>query len=165
METKLFKYGIEDEDSDIRAHVSDKVIFVFKTSAVRSLLSRKKYPEKAAYQPGVKEPTAKGYLVCSEDIPDIRKLRFHERFNVYRDSMTTSAKGEFAVNMVVAALKFGRFPLWVEASQTTDKTIDINGTDILICNNQRIQVKCDYPAVRTGNLYIQTHEANPLRRY
>ena len=29
--------------------------------------------------------------------------------------------------------------------------------------NQRIQVKCDYPIIESGNLFIQIKEKNPLK--
>jgi len=166
-ETKLFEYGIFQEESDIRAHVSNRTIYVFKTSEVIKCLTKYKFRQVPAYQPGYDKPTAMGYLVQPDKINDIRKLKFVSWYgwDSYSEDWSTTVKGNWAVECVIELIRIGRFPFWIEAKQTQDKVIDIKGTDVLICMNQKIQVKCDYPAIKTGNLYIQTHEINPFKNY
>ncbi|MEN6569026.1 MAG: hypothetical protein ABFC18_03335 [Rikenellaceae bacterium] len=166
----LVRYGIFEEDSDIRAHVSDKRIFVFKTTNGVEAIN-KYYLGKTdliyAKQPNYIIPTGAGYLVKHTDITDLRILKYEswEGWDLWDKTWGTSLKGKWAVDCVRELLKIGRFPLWIEARQTNDVKIDIEGTDILITMNQKIQVKCDYPAVKTGNLYLQTHESNPYKIY
>jgi len=165
--TKVNEYGINDECSDIRAHVSDAVAYIFRTETIKELISIKSYPSRKAMQPGYNEPTAKGYIVNISDIKGLRKINTKgwQDIHPFHPAMNTSEKGKWAVSLVIDLLKYGHFPLWIEAKQTEDIKIDISGTDIFLANRQRIQVKCDYPARRTGNLYIQTHEINPLKMY
>lgn len=170
METKysLIPYGILTEKSDIRAHVSNKVVYVFKTqNCIELIKTNKDLPYRLASQSGCDFATAKGYLIKPEMINDIRVLKFHSwgRWGEFLDSWTTTQKGLWAVDCIVELIRMARFPFWIEAKQTNDVKLDISGTDILLFMNQRIQVKCDYPASKTGNLYIQTHELNPLKRY
>lgn len=163
----MHKYGIAEEDSDIRAHVSDAVAFVFQTAIIKRLVSENKYKEKVAYQKGYNKPTARGLLVPITSVPNLRKIPFASwaRVGEYNKTMSTTEKGEWAVSLVIDLLKCGRFPIWIKAEQTQDRTVDIQGTDILLFMGRKIQVKCDYPAKATGNLYIQTHEINPLKQY
>ena len=164
---KLHEYGIFQEKSDIRAHVSDKVVFIFKTEKAVQALNDNKCPQVFAYQTGYDKPTAKGYLLKPELIKDVRVLYFDDNlgWQQYYDDMSTTQKGKWAVNCVIDLLKTARFPLWIDAKENIDVKMDIEGTDILIFSNKRIQVKCDYPAHRTGNLYMQTHEINPFKNH
>jgi hypothetical protein len=163
----LYKYGIFEEKSDIRAHVSERRIYVFKTNIVKTLLNNplKKFKLVPAYQPNYDKPTAYGYLVPPVEIEDLIELNFKswQGWNLFSANWNTARKGKWAVSCIVDLLKIGRFPLWVEVEQTEDVKLDIEGTDILICFNKKIQVKCDYPATKSGNLFLQTHEINPLK--
>jgi len=161
----LYQYGIFEEKSDIRAHVSDHIIYVFKTHEILRLIKENKFERKFAYQPGYSEPTALGFIIKPCHIKDIRELKFNswDSWDLFNSEWTTTAKGRWAIDCVIELIRIGRFPFWLETKQTDDVKIDIQGTDILIAMNQKIQVKCDYPAVRTGNLYIQTHEKNPFK--
>lgn len=163
----LHEYGITEEQSDIRAHVSDRVVYVFQTHKMLEILKQNKYPSREAFQPGHNEATARGYLVPHKEVAEVRVLKYTSWpwWSYYSEKWDTSRKGRWAVVCVTDLLKIGRFPLWIEAEQTKDIQLDINGTDILAAAKVHIQVKCDYPAVKTGNLYIQTHEQNPLNRY
>jgi len=171
----LFPYGIQTEQSDIRAHVAvlARRILVFRTTEMLRAIEEKKFPSSLAFQLGINQPTAQGYLVPIKAVPDIRILNFQ---SYHWDSFPpqtadTSSRGKAAVEVVCELLKRGRFPLWIEAGETEDKTIQINGTDIIVTANKRIQVKCDYCAGEkiwaagcTGNLFIQTAEINPFKR-
>ena len=164
----LIKYGIFEEKSDIRAHVTFEKVFVFKTKELIKLLILKgnELPEALAYQKNYNEPTAKGKLIKPAMINDIRELKFttwNEWSDFNEKEWNTTKKGKWAVRCVIELIRIGRFPFWLEAKQTENVKIDIQGTDILIVMNQKIQVKCDYPAFKTGNLYIQTHELNPYK--
>lgn len=174
-QTELFQYGIQNERSDIRAHVSPlgKMVHVFQTRKMIEFLNEHGASLKTApaFQPGVMGRTAEGYKVplrlCG---PLVRCLNFvsYPWDTFPPKTATTSEKGAAAVAVVVALLGMGRFPLWVVAHDDTRKTIQISGTDIVVFANQRIQVKCDYSACPmesggTGNLYIQFAERNPRK--
>jgi hypothetical protein len=163
----LKPYGIFEEESDIRSHVSDKVIYVFKTKELIKTLKENEFRQAHAYQPGYEKPTASGYLVPPKMINDIRELKFRSwnEWVLFDNKWNTTEKGKWAVRCTIQLLKIGRFPFWIEAKQNDDIKIDIKGTDILVVMNNKIQVKCDYPAVKTGNLYIQTSEINPFKMY
>jgi len=79
----------------------------------------------------------------------------------------TGKKGDAAVLVVCAAIRNNKFPLWVCGAVTDDREIDIQGTDIIIQAQRRIQVKYDWLACPEGtnNVFIQTHECNPLKQY
>lgn len=75
-----------------------------------------------------------------------------------------------AVVCVRAAIVANKFPLWVCGKVNGDKELDIRGTDIIVSARRHIQVKYNAPAYLqeeggTGNLFVQTHECNPLKIY
>ena len=169
----LVSYGIQTEESDIRAHVSPlaRCIYVYRTTLMRDLLSQKEYPEAGARQSGVVGITGWGRKVPIAEVPDLRII--HSRMYPWHTfppiTANTSEKGAAAVAVVCAAIGAGRFPLWLRASESKDTAIQLDGTDIVLCCRQRIQVKCDWKAARReqggyGNLFIQTAERNPLGR-
>ena len=169
MSEELFEYGIHVERSDVRAHVSplDKTIYVFQTFQGLRAIQENDPPLVPGYQLGVKGRTAEGWLTKIEWIKDIRRLRFHswDGWNRFSSAALTSQKGELAVECVVALMRAGRFPLWLDCSEDDRVNVQLAGTDILIFARKKIQVKCDYPAGRTGNLFLQKAERNPLRRH
>jgi hypothetical protein len=73
-----------------------------------------------------------------------------------------------AVLCVIAAMKRGRFPFWLDAAEDKRENVQIQGTDIVVFCRKKVQVKCDYAAGDkpngTGNLFLQRAERNPLRR-
>lgn len=169
---ELHPYGILTENSHIRAHVSvvNRCIYVFPTAAVIDAIRINNPQERTAGQPGVKGPTALGWLVRPEWIEDIRRIKYHSwrGWDRFKPIMTTSEKGALAVLCVMGSMKLGRFPFWVEAQESDNAKIQIMGTDIVIYHNQRVQVKCDWKGgdqpAGTGNLFIQRAERNPLGR-
>jgi hypothetical protein len=169
MNGELFEYGIQLENSDIRAHVSPKnqTIYVFETKKGRQAIETHKPVEKFGYQKGFDEPTAKGWLVKPYWINDIREINFkeYEYWNLFDDNWTTTIKGRFAVDCVKKLLKCGRFPIWIDAQEDDREKIQIRGTDIVLYANKRIQVKCDSHVAATGNLYLQSAERNPFKRH
>lgn len=175
MNVNLVDYGIADEQSDIRAHVTipGRQIVVFKTADMQTLITQKKYPERKATQPGVKGlVTGVGVVVPIIDIESYCILKSSifpwDKYN-YK-AMSIVECGNAAVTVVKAAIRANRFPLWVCGIVTTDKEIDIQGTDIIVKATRRIQTKHDWGAYSredggTGNVFIQTKECNPLKLY
>lgn len=172
MNTELIDYGIREEKSHIRAHVSPqtKRVYVFRTSAVLHVIDEHEYKSVPAYQPGYDFPTATGYLVPVEDVPDLRVLAWQSQqwWLEFDERASTTEKGKRAVWVVRELMRLGRFPLWFDGEEVEDRQIDIDGTDILVAGKWRIQVKCDWKAGRrkdggSGNLFIQIQECNPGR--
>lgn len=164
---ELFEYGIHTERSDVRAHVSgaDKTVYVFQTKNGVEAIRVNDPPLRSAGQPGVVGKTAEGWLVKPEWIEDMRCVRFHSwpDWSLYSPSMSTTEKGKLAVRCVVEVMRLGRFPFWLDATEDERENVQISGTDILVFCRKRVQVKCDWRAGETGNLFLQRAERNPLR--
>jgi hypothetical protein len=171
---ELFEYGIHNEHSDIRAHVGvvARMVFVFKKQA--GIDAMQEAEERCASQPGVNGiPTGLGKIVPIGSIAGLRliKLTHWPIWEKFSNIMTTTEKGKLAVWIVIETLKRGYFPLWIDATETDDKNIQILGTDIIIDLKKRVQVKCDWRAGPrhidgcSGNVFLQTYECNPLRRW
>ena len=167
----LFEYGIQTEQSDIRAHVSvvNRTIYVFRT--VMALRAMKDHPQqlKTATQQGVLGPTANGMPMPIENIPDLRRIKYPKwpHWDQFRENLSTSEKGSLAVKCVLDCMRWGFFPFWVNASEDDRENVQLKGTDILVFCRKKVQVKCDYccgdKPLGTGNIYLQTAERNPRR--
>lgn len=121
-------------------------------------------------QPGWRQPTSWGFLVPPKAIErcvPVRAAAFIKEAS-FSQTDSTSIKGEKAVSVVANLLKIGWFPLPVDPKVIEDADMQISGTDINVCANFRIQVKCDYTGGDgigcTGNLFLQTAEINPFKR-
>lgn len=173
----LFPYGIQTEESDLRAHVCPKVrrVYVYPTPCGVKALGNGH--ERPGYQPGVDGATANGRCVKPFDIERCVELRMNERaweYCRFSPDDDTSSKGNKAVLLVSAMLKAGLFPLPFGAlvDSGVAKSIQIKGDDIYVWTAKqrlRIQVKCDFRGGDaslggTGFLYLQTAERNPLKR-
>jgi hypothetical protein len=173
----LKPYGILQEQSDIRVHVSisTRAFYVFKTAGVRDLIisNPDKYKIAKAKQPGVVGVTAEGWLVPVEDVPDLRRVEWNEGGFPWWDSFSeedaTSEKGRKATMMVKFLLKKGLIPLWAESEEPSDNNIQIMGVDIILIKNLRLQVKCDWRCGPrpdgSGNFFIQKAEINPMKKF
>lgn len=165
----LFEYGIHTEVSDVRAHVSvvDKTLYVFPTRNGVRAVEKHKPALLPAYQNGVVGKTAEGWPVKLEWIEDMRRLRFHSwpSWSDFHPTMSTSQKGALAVACVLETMRCGRFPFWIDATEDDRESVQQAGTDILIFARKKVQVKCDYRAGSTGNVFLQKAERNPLRRH
>lgn len=175
----LFDYGIHNEASNIRAHVAPyaKSVFIFPTICAKRYISQneRKLRKVSGYQPGVASRTSEGFLVRPCDVENLRIIRLSDtRVSTFCDSMTTTEKGDFAVDVVQCLLKAGRFPLWFEGDFATDIATQITGTDVIACGKWKIEVKCDARASEvarkpddrcSGFLFMQVAECNPLRRH
>jgi hypothetical protein len=172
LDVALFEYGIQTEGSDIRAHVSvvNKTIYVFPTRNGIEAVFRERREERYAGQRGVSGPTAVGWLVPVQDITDLRRVKFAswEGWTQFRRELCTSRKGRLAVTCVIGAMKRGRFPFWLDATEDERQNVQILGTDVLVFCKKKVQVKCDFDSgdkpLGTGNLYFQRAERNPLKR-
>lgn len=170
MSAELFDSGIHTENSDIRAHVSvvGRCIYVFPT--LNGIAAMEACEDvRSAGQPGVVGVTALGKVVPWRSIEGIRQLQFVSwpKWEEFREDMTTSQKGSLAVECVIASMRIGRFPFWLNATEDQRQNIQIKGTDIVVFCKKKIQVKCDWKAGEggTGNIYLQFSERNPLKRH
>jgi hypothetical protein len=176
---ELFPYGIHEERSDVRAHVSvvNRTVYVFPTRNGIEAIKRENPPLRPAGQPGVEGPTAEGWLVKPDAIADMRRVRFYswEGWKEFNKKLTTTKKGKLAVQCVIETMRRGKFPFWIDATEDQRKDIQVSGTDVLVFCKKRIQVKCDYDAgerngpngerTGTGHLFLQKSERNPLARH
>ncbi len=169
--TKLFDYGIQNEQSDIRAHVGVLAckVYVYSTRHALDVLNRNSYKVRSVSKNDLGIVTAQGYAVPVDHINpfviDAKQLIEKQQFDM-TDSETV--KGEKAVNVVQSLLRVGRFPLPVNPIIVNDIEMQRNGEDILVRGSWRIQVKCDYRCGHgdsecTGNLFLQIKECNPFR--
>lgn len=170
--TQLVAYGIQNEQSDVRAHVSvvKRCIYVFRTEAGQKAIQRPGVRKAPARQAGFSGVTAEGYLVPPNQIQDCREVKFFPEWEGWawlvdrKTQLNTSEKGKYAVDIVSTALRGGLIPLWHNAEECKQIDLQISGTDIIVSNRCRIQVKCDWTA-GSPNLYLQTAECNPLGMY
>ena len=169
---KLVEYGLEHEKSDLRAHVavSSDVVYVFSTARALSVINANDYREHLVWSDvnGERIVTAAGLLVPIADIkPRVIKcgdLIASVNF-VSGGYLTTSDKGRKAQLVIKKLLIAGRFPLPTSPKIVTNAQMQRDGLDLVVEGRWRIQVKCDWRAGETGNLFIQTRETNPLKQY
>lgn len=164
----MIAYGIADEKSDMRVHVSvcTDLAYIFETEAMRQFLGGDgaDLPRKPARQPGVSTPTAYGVIVPVWLCDFVTAVSYAGVVDEKPTAKwTTSEKGAWAASVVAGLARLGRLPLFIrDASEHWSRDVQISGTDVIVSEKFRIQTKCDWKASPTGNLYIQTHEANPL---
>lgn len=169
--TVLVEYGIQNEQSDLRAHVSvvTGLVYVFSTLAGQVAVATGGYRKVPVYTQGI--VTAEGYLVPPQALTGCRKAFIPQQ---YKDSIkatdSTSQKGDKAVAIVLHLLRVGMFPLIAQALPVHAKDLQVSGTDILFAMQGRVQVKCDYAGGEikyggTGNLFLQFAECNPFKQY
>lgn len=169
--TQLVNYGIQSEESDIRAHVSiaTRHVYIYSTKLGLGIIAQPNgYRLVPVYTGNIQ--TAKGYLVPPGDIPGCEHVSIPDdvfvdvKFSI-RDN--TSEKGRKAVLVVRQMLKRGLLPIDLKVEEIDDEAIQISGTDIIVSTKVKIQVKCDWKAGHrelggTGNLFLQVAECNPL---
>lgn len=167
----LFEYGIQTENSDIRAHVSviNRAIYVYETRKGLEAIEKHKPKQAYASQRGVDGFTGLGWLVRPDMIDGLISLKYvsWQHWGLFKESMTTSEKGDLAVKCVCDCIKIGRFPFWIDASEENRESVQIKGVDIVVFCKKKIQVKCDWrsgPAPGTGNLFLQSAERNPKKQ-
>ena len=172
--TTLVDYGIQTEESDIRAHVAVYAhkVYVYRTEQGRAVLEGHLiYRLVPVYTGRVK--TAEGYLVPPSDIDGCRG------YTIPDDVFSMSGigqlperghqgeKGRAAVYIVNQMLQGGLIPVPMTVTEIDDKAMQIQGVDVYTQANVNIQIKCDYRAGKgahprcTGNLFLQVRECNP----
>jgi len=167
----LVKYGISEESAQYRIHVCVHVkqIYVYERTDVLPIIDN--YPDRSAFTDKVL--TAKGKIIPITEIPELQTVGIPEdylnEFPITRND-STSNKGNNAVFIAKKALISGLIRLKLYSEIIDDKTLQIEGADIIITNKIIIQVKCDYYGGDkrlggTGNLFIQTHERNLYMNY
>jgi hypothetical protein len=163
----VIAYGIANETSDMRVHVSvcTDLAYIFETEAMRKFIaSNGDFLRRVrAYQFGVSTPTAYGLLVPLRSADFVTAVSYSgiEDSKPSQDWSTTK-KGAWAASIVACLANLGRLPLYIrDASEHWSREVQISGTDVIVSESFRIQTKCDWRASPTGNLFIQTHEANP----
>lgn len=178
--TKLVDYGIQNEQSDIRAHVAVLAGKVYVYSTVKGLATLQAGIQQGIYTPrgaytevghrGEKLQTATGYAV---PVADIKHMAIDAaaliKLQNFAETDSTTVKGNKAVAVVQALLRHGLFPLPVSGEIVTDVHMQRSGLDVVVQGRWRIQVKCDWRAGSgapgcTGNLFLQTAECNPFGR-
>lgn len=165
----LSEYGIQTEQSDLRAHVcvTAGMVYVFRTTDALRVLGQGEFGRGYATQPGVTSITGTGYLVPVTRLPAwaigaedaIAEQRFQK-------TDTTTVKGEKAACVVRRLIQDERFPLAVAESADAGIDAQLAGVDLIV-GRQRVQVKCDYDGGLgvgcTGNLFLQIAECNPFK--
>lgn len=175
-QSKLKEYGINNEISDIRSHVGplSQQVFVYKTKDGKEAMQKHISAggvEKVGGQPGYDGITFRGYAVPVKYFDDLKIINLDiEWFMNYRKDLPLEMKGRLAVSVVHKLLLNGMFPLWTQGYETKTRTIQISGEDIKINGTWKIQVKNDEKAGTvdsggSGNLFLQTHESNPFKKY
>jgi hypothetical protein len=175
----LFRHGICEDKSDLRAHVSiaNRSIYVFSTKDARETISRvyARWVTAADPDPRLRGvTTSQGYLVKPCDLQSLQVISFpdYSAWSAFNPQLDTSPKGTFAQTCVASLIRLGRFPLHVEITIESRRGPQLEGTDIILYASKRIQVKCDKDCGErradtsaTGNLYIEYAERNYLRKH
>lgn len=175
-QNNLTEYGIMNENSDIRAHVGplSQQVFVYKTNDGKEALKKYIFSggiERSGGQPGYNGFTFKGYAVPIKYFDDLKIINLDiEWFMNYKKDLPLELKGRLAVSTVHKLLDNGMFPLWCKGVETSNKQIQISGEDVRVNGIWKIQVKNDEKAGTidsggSGNLFLQTHESNPFKKY
>jgi len=176
---ELVEYGIRNELSDIRAHLcfKTKTLYAFPTKSgledMERCISERKTTYKYGYQRGINYATGGGYPIPWNEIKNLKRVRMDDDwFKNYAgpEKMTTSEIGDMAVEIVMRLMREGRFPFFVDPSFCLDADLQRRGMDIHVNGKWKIEVKGEtYGGEKerggSGNLFFQTHELNPLKRY
>ncbi len=171
---ELQEYGIrqEVEKSDLRIHICVKVkmAYVFLPENGVNAINTGRYLDRLAGQSGINYPTASGSCVPPGDISGCIAFPIPEKILVkypIEYSFSCKKKGKMAVSIARAMLWQGliRFPTLPQ--KIAGKDIRIGKTGTMHIGNCKIRIKCDFNGGDrslggTGNLFLQTAEANPL---
>lgn len=165
--TRLYPHGIQKEESEFRLHIGIEVVpkaFLFQTKSAIRQFNSEPYSS-------IVLPTAIGYLIPWKHIDGCQDIRIPpeliEKYD-FRESDGLAEKGEKAegvgaemVNQQLFDFEKYTCPSPVIES-VTNRDDQIKGIDLRLKPIDRcFEIKCDWPATRTGNLFIQTHERNP----
>lgn len=163
----MIKHGIEEERSDIRVHVFYNNACVYETQKMRDYLrenSSLRTANATTIVGGSEIKTSRGILVPVSECEFICKV---ETGCVPPELGPNdhSEKGRWAADVVANMARKGMLPLFIrDASESWERSVQIEGTDVIVKELFRIQTKCDLRISDTGNLFVQTHEINPLQK-
>lgn len=162
----LVESGIQTEKSDYRLHISFAYAkaYFFPTRSGRAAVEAGLGRPFRASQPGVESITGVGRKVLWHKIEDCHEIAFPPAWLgrvVCRPDDSTSQKGKKAVRIAKMLLRAGMLPIPLTIEEVSDEEMQMDGTDIVVTANVRIQVKCDYYGAKYG-LALQTNEWNPF---
>lgn len=168
----LVEYGIQTEQSDLRAHVcvQARCVYVYPTQSGLKALQSDVYPLRDVHTwvAGKRVLTARGYLVPPSAIRGCTPIPVPRwRVAAIFEDEPTTRKGQKCLHVVRRLLEMGLVPLPASTRVIERVDLQVQGMDILVALNARIQVKCDYRGGAkelggTGNLFLQVAECNPL---
>lgn len=164
--TELQNYGIQNEGSDYRMHVSpyNNRVYVFETKEGIDLIKTKKYPLKEVPKGGY-IITAKGYPVPIKDFKSLREYTIPDLLALRNiESLSTSMKGMFAEVIVKTMIHNQIIYLPIRYSEATLDQ-QLKGVDVILISGWKIQIKMDIPAYKYHNLFLQVAECNPYENY
>jgi hypothetical protein len=171
--TALVAYGIQTEQSDLRAHVCVKAqrIYVYPTRSGVAAVQSGRYRKAPAYTRDIQ--TAEGYLIPPDAIDGCVCWRIPPNWFAdahFDERATPTEKGARALWLVQCAIRHGAFSLPADPDVVTDAKTQITGADLIVTVTARIQVKCDWNGGHTkyggtGNLFIQVAECNPFGQH
>lgn len=172
----LFEHGIQTEDSDFRVHIcfETKQAYIFPTTSAVGAMKGYRIVEAFQWVNGRKAVTSRGHIVPPGAIPGCKWVAIPADIILgaampSRSSSDTSQKGRAAESITQAMLSRGLLPLPQLTEIVSSEDLQISGLDIML-KPVKIQVKCDYRGGHkefggTGNLYLETHERNPHKKY
>lgn len=173
MNQQLIEHGIMQDESDYRVHVGFKVgrLYIFPTESGKKAVQSGRYPTTNAGQPGVNFITSEAVKVPWHEIKGCEEVEIPSALlwaAKCKRSEDTSAKGKKALCIVKMMQQAGLLPIPFAVTEVREASMQIAGVD-LATRPITIQVKCDFNCGAkeeggTGNLYIETHECNPLGR-
>ena len=173
MNQKLFEHGIMQDESDYRIHVGFRVgaIYVFPTESGKAAVRSGKYPVKYAGQQGTSLTTSQAIIPSWRELRGVKEIKIPDgllQAANCKKSESTSIKGKKAVMIVQAMHQMGLIPIRFTITEIKSESMQIKGVD-MATKPITLQVKCDFECGDkskggTGNLYLETHECNPLGR-
>jgi hypothetical protein len=164
----LSPYGIQNDQSDWRAHVGvlNQAIYWFRT-AVGAAAAQLHGRLISINQPGVDGVAATGWMTDMPRIEGLIVMPFPEwpHWGRFDQRASTSTKGDLAFQCVMDLER----QRGIAARQVVDLAEQIAGFDFVLPNGERVQVKCDWragdPPKGSGSLCLQRSERNPLGRH
>lgn len=159
--TELIEYGILNENSDVRVHITELAAYIFWTKQAQEIIKCNEYPIKPSYQwiDLKRVHTADGWCVPICDIPH-KKVILPENYKVSFHA-NERQKGELAEQIVNQLIQDNLFPSSYLFKIEPDINAQLKGTDMYLKN--KIQIKCDLPIEKWGNFYLQIRECNPQK--
>lgn len=147
-----------------------EALYIFATENALRTIEDGNYPILLVWTlvDGVWVITAEGYPVPPEDIKNCKKIRIpqelFEKFPIKKND-NPSVKGQQAVKIVKSMFKRELIPIELNVKEVEEEEMQIEGIDMIVIKDIRIQTKCDYAAGKggTGNLFLQIRECNPYK--